>query len=89
MCVEVILIGVAQCVSPGSFNQWHTVQRNIFCFVHLSISDLFMKRLNYNHYIFSWLCKHFGLSLHKLLGVCVTTGNITFGNMYRNYKAYP
>ena len=35
MCVAVILIGVAQCVSPGSFNQWHTMQRNIFCFVHL------------------------------------------------------
>ena len=32
MCVAVILIGVAQCVSSGSFNRWHTTHRNIFSF---------------------------------------------------------
>ena len=35
MYVAVVLIGGDQCVSPGSFNQWHTMERNIFCFVHL------------------------------------------------------
>ena len=35
MCVAVILIGDVQCVSPGSSNRWHSVQRNVFCFMHL------------------------------------------------------
>ena len=45
MCVAVILIGVAQCVSPGSFNQWHTMQRNISLFCALLNIKPFHKKI--------------------------------------------
>ena len=82
MCVAVILIGVARCVSPSSFRRWHTVHRHIFCLVvvfnvkhyHLKIT-LYPFHFYGNANIFTFICINFW-------GVCVTTGNITLGKLY-------
>ena len=76
MCCFNELIGVAQHVNFSFISRWHAVLRKHFLFC----APLILK--HYHHINSSLplvhrLCKHSGISLHKPLGVCVTTGNIT------------
>ena len=54
---------------------------NIFCFVHHLMWNINILKIWYTFHYFMKLCKHFGISLHKLLGGCVLPlvpkGNIT------------
>ena len=52
MCIAVILIGVAWCVSPSSFNRWYTVHRNIFCFASFNVKHYHLKIKLYSFHFF-------------------------------------
>ena len=74
------LIGVAQCTNTSFLNKWYTVQRKHFLFYAPFNMKHYHPQNYYTFYYFIQLCKHFGISLHKLFwGVCylwLTKGNI-------------
>ena len=78
MCVAVILIGVAQCVSPSSFNRWHTTHRNIFCFAAPFNVKHYHLKITLYPFCFLWLCKNFCINFWGEVLLLVTLHLVSY-----------